>query len=224
MTRILKNYAYCGDRRVHYITAGNGPPLVMFHQSPRSASEYVPLIEEWAKYFTIIAPDTPGYGQSDPLEITEPDMTDIANAQMTFLKTIGITQFAAYGYHTGSTIALTIAGLYPKAVNRFVMNGFSVLSKEEKESFLKEYLPPFQPDWSGSHLAWLWSRYREQLIFSHGMPKTMRHACPMTSPRLIYFISKFLIIYTQVTHIEAPMGLLSLLTKKVFNQRLPRRH
>ena len=165
MTKILKNYAYCGDRRVHYITAGNGPPLVMFHQSPRSASEYVPLIEEWAKYFTIIAPDTPGYGQSDPLEITEPDMTDIANAQMTFLKTIGITQFAAYGYHTGSTIALTIAGLYPKAVNRFVMNGLSVLSKKEKESFLKEYLPPFQPDWSGSHLSWLWSRYREQLIF-----------------------------------------------------------
>ena len=191
MTRILKNYAYCGDRRVHYITAGNGPPLVMFHQSPRSASEYVPLIEEWAKYFTIIAPDTPGYGQSDPLEITEPDMTDIAHAQMTFLKTIGITQFAAYGYHTGSTIALAIAGLYPKAVNRFVMNGFSVLSKEEKESFLKEYLPAFQPDWSGSHLAWLWSRYREQLIFFPWYAKN-------NASRMPYDIAPLDILHQQV--------------------------
>ena len=104
MTRILKNYAYCGDRRVHYITAGNGPPLVMFHQSPRSASEYIPLIEEWAKHFTIIAPDTPGYGQSDPLEITEPDMTDIANAQMTFLKTIGITHLVIQKWFYGAFV------------------------------------------------------------------------------------------------------------------------
>jgi len=27
------------------------------------------------------------------------------------------------------------------------------------------YLPPFRPDWSGSHVAWLWSRIRDQFGF-----------------------------------------------------------
>lgn len=191
MSKISYHYTYCDDRRVHYISAGNGPPLVLFHQSPRSASEYIPLIEEWAKYFTIIAPDTPGYGQSEPLKNNNPDMKDIAHAQMAFLETIGISQFVAYGYHTGSSIALTIAGLYPKAVNRFVMNGFSILSQEEQASFLKEYLPPFKPDWSGSHLAWLWARYREQLIFFPWYKKN-------TESRMPYDIAPLDVLQQQV--------------------------
>ena len=35
----------------------------------------------------------------------------------------------------------------------------------ERDDFLKHYLPAFVPDWSGAHLTWAWSRFREQSIF-----------------------------------------------------------
>ena len=36
-----------GDRQVHYRRAGDGPALVLLHQSPQSSLEYVPLMKEW---------------------------------------------------------------------------------------------------------------------------------------------------------------------------------
>ena len=56
-----------GPRQVHYRRAGQGPVVVLLHQSPQSSREFIPLMQRWALHFTLIAPDTPGYGQSDPL-------------------------------------------------------------------------------------------------------------------------------------------------------------
>ena len=83
---ITRHFVDVGSRRVHYRRAGKGPPLLMAHQSPRSSAEYEPLMREWGKHFTCIAPDTPGFGQSDPLAIEEPTIDDFADAMLAFLR------------------------------------------------------------------------------------------------------------------------------------------
>ena len=60
--------SHWGNRQVRFLIAGSGPIIFLLHQSPKSADEYRPQIEEWSKDFTIIAPDTAGYGDSDVLE------------------------------------------------------------------------------------------------------------------------------------------------------------
>ena len=46
---------------------GSGPPLVLFHGGHGSWAHWVRNIEFFARRYTVIAPDFPGYGDSDPL-------------------------------------------------------------------------------------------------------------------------------------------------------------
>jgi len=165
MTDITRHYAFSNDRQIHYRVAGSGPPVIMFHQSPRSSAEFEPIIRDWARRFTVIAPDTPGNGHSDPLPEEQPDMFDFAHAMAGFMDAIGLQKTCVFGYHTGSAVAMALAKLYPARVACVALNGFAILTQQEKDAFLSAYLPKYIPDWSGQHLTWLWARYREQVIF-----------------------------------------------------------
>ncbi|MCG8507449.1 MAG: alpha/beta fold hydrolase [Sphingomonadales bacterium] len=158
-------YATVGARQVHYRLAGNGPPLVLVHQSPRSSAEYLPLIEAWSTYFTVIAPDTPGNGLSDPLPLEDPTIPDYAEALAAFLDAIGVSRAAFYGFHTGAATAACMARLFPERVTQAVANGFAMMGEEERADFLAHYLPEILPSWDGAHLAWAWARIREQTLF-----------------------------------------------------------
>lgn len=152
-------------RQVHYRRAGTGPALLMLHQSPLSSADLLPLIEPWQRHFTIIAPDTPGYGLSDPLGVAEASIADYAAATGELLDALGIDRFGVYGFHTGGSIALELARQRPQQVAACTINGLAAFNEAERDDLLTHYLPPFVPRWDGSHLAWLWSRLREQYVF-----------------------------------------------------------
>ncbi len=154
-----------GVRQVHYRRQGRGPAVLMLHQSPQSSREFEPLMAEWATDFTVFAPDTPGYGLSDPLADTEASMEDIAQAVMEFTDAIGLRRFGVFGYHTGGGMAVALAHAFPERVTTAVANGLVMPTPEELAAILANYLPPFKPTWDGSHLSWLWARLREQTIF-----------------------------------------------------------
>lgn len=154
-----------GPRQVHYRRAGRGPALVLLHQSPLSSRDLVTTIERWQRHFTCIAPDTPGYGLSDPLGVSHAEMDEFAAATIEFLDAIGVGKAAFYGFHTGAMMAAMIAARHPERVHAVVANGYVIPTPEERAELVAEYLPPFVPTWDGAHLAWLWSRMREQTIF-----------------------------------------------------------
>ena len=154
-----------GDRQVHYRRAGDGPALVLLHQSPQSSLEYVPLMKEWGRHFTVIAPDTPGYGSSDPAEGADLAMADFADCVAEFIRALGIGKTGLYGFHTGAAMAVETAARHPGLVTAVAVNGYGAFNDEEQAELLANYLPAFVPAWDGSHLAWLWSRLRQQLMF-----------------------------------------------------------
>ena len=154
-----------GRRQVRYLVSGTGPIIFLLHQSPKSADEYKPQINEWASEFTIIAPDTPGYGGSDPLDAENITIQDIAEATIELADSLEINQFGLYGFHTGASISIAIAHQFPERISSIACNGVVVLEDSALKKIMKNYLPPFIPQWDGSHLTWLWSRMREQLIF-----------------------------------------------------------
>ena len=94
--------SHWGNRQVRYLTCGSGPLLFLLHQSPKSADEYRSLIEEWSNDFTIIAPDTPGYGDSDPLNADKVSIEEIAQATIELADALEVDQFGLYGFHTGA--------------------------------------------------------------------------------------------------------------------------
>ncbi len=159
-----------GTRQVHYRRGGRGPVVLLLHQSPQSSREMEPLIEAWGQAFTLIAPDSPGYGYSQPLQragrpATSATIEEFATATLEFVDALGIGRFGIYGYHTGASIGTALAEARPDRVAAVAANGLVVLTGAEREVILRDYLPPLVPRWDGGHLAWLWARFREQAIF-----------------------------------------------------------
>ena len=161
-----------GARQVHYRHVGKGPVVLCFHQSPLSSRDMLATLEKWRKHFTCIAPDTPGYGLSDPLGVDRAEMSDFADAAVEFMDALGIRKAAAYGFHTGAMVSAALAARHPDRVVCAAANGYVVLTEAERSDIVANYLPPFHPAWDGSHLTWLWARLREQTIFFPWYRKT----------------------------------------------------
>lgn len=162
---ITRHFVDVGARRVHYRRAGKGPPLLMVHQSPRSSAEYAPLMRAWGADFTCIAPDTPGFGQSDPLPMADPGINDFADAILAFLDAAGLERVGAYGFHSGGIILASALRRQPERFSALAMGGYGIWTDEEMAVFGQSYLPPFRPSDYGEHLTWLWNRILEQTWF-----------------------------------------------------------
>jgi haloalkane dehalogenase len=165
LLRITRHYLTINGRTVHYRRCGSGPALLMIHQSPRSSKEYEALMQQWGEHFTCIAPDTPGFGQSDPLSNPDPDIDDYADAVVEFGRALGLRQTAAYGFHSGAIILVTALKRHPDFFTGLAVGGYAIWTPQEMALFGDAYLPPFHPSAYGEHLTWLWNRVLEQSWF-----------------------------------------------------------
>lgn len=162
---VSRHFVTVGQRRVHYSRAGQGPVVVLLHASPVSfkASELVQRV--YAERFTVLAFDTPGFGLSDPLPIAQPEIEDFADALADTLDALSIEQVAVHGRHTGAQIAVEFAARHPARCSMAITDGFPIFDESVRDSRPTSYLLPIVPNWDGSHLLWLWYRYREQYVF-----------------------------------------------------------
>lgn len=108
--------------QVHYVEAGHGAPLLLLHSAPRSARAYRFLLPVLAPHFRCIAPDLPGFGQSDPLPgaVT---MEALADAMVDMLASLGIARAHVFGYHTGNKVAAALAAGHGANVQGVILCG-----------------------------------------------------------------------------------------------------
>lgn len=164
---VRRAFVDVGGRQVHLRHAGEGPPVVLLHQSPASSAELEPLIRHLAPHFTVLAPDTPGFGHSDPLAPSDYELgiDAFVDALLALFDVLGLQQPALFGSHTGAIVATRFAVRHPHRVRALVPNGVLLNSAADRADLLANYFPRFVPDWAGTHLAWLWSRLRDQLVY-----------------------------------------------------------
>ncbi|NBC36022.1 alpha/beta fold hydrolase [Novosphingobium sp. FSY-8] len=161
--------------QTHYRRAGegsltaDGAPLLIIHASPGSSRQQVRLIGDFAGVTRVLAPDTPGNGDSDPLPCAlageEPTIPDLAAAVNAFLDGLGVARVNVYGSHTGASIAAELAILAPEKVNRLVLDGVSLMVGEELAEILEKYAHPFNPDLEGAYLIRIFQFCRDQYMF-----------------------------------------------------------
>ena len=82
-------------------------------------------MEALAGDWRIIAPDTPGYGLSEPFDEDAPSLDDFAVAMIGFMDAMGLNRTALYGTHTGADIAMAMARRYPERFSCVVLDGVS---------------------------------------------------------------------------------------------------
>lgn len=164
---IERHYVTLETGSMHYLQAGSGVPVIVLHPSPMSALAVRPWVRELSKDFAVYAPDTAGFGQSDPLPYggDEPAIADYARRVLEFATAVGLDRFILSGTHTGAKIALEVAGQAPERVAQLVMDGLGLYSVEEMADNLENYIPQIVPVWHGGHLLETWHRLRNMWTF-----------------------------------------------------------
>ena len=122
--------------------AGSGPPVLLLHESPRSSAAFIPMIEAMADRFTVIAPDMPGYGGSDPLPLYQPQIADYADVLKEMADALSLERVAVFGRLTGAAIAIELANRHPQRVSGAVLEGCPAFTGEEMEELVAGYRPP----------------------------------------------------------------------------------
>jgi pimeloyl-ACP methyl ester carboxylesterase len=146
---------------MHFRAAGQGEVVLALHSSPRSSVSVLPVIDALSGTYRVIAPDTPGYGLSDPLPSDVPTLNDFTGAIAAFLDCCGVQRAALYGTHTGAALALAFAERYPARVTALALDGVSTFTQAEVADFTSLYLTPYKPSWDGAHVMALWSRVKD---------------------------------------------------------------
>ena len=103
---------------IFYREAGDpsNPKLLLLHGFPASSHQYRNLISALSDRFHIIAPDYPGFGNSD---MPSPDKFDYTFDKLSeiiegFLKKIGFTHFGLYMQDYGGPVGFRIISLHPE--------------------------------------------------------------------------------------------------------------
>jgi pimeloyl-ACP methyl ester carboxylesterase len=109
---------------IFYRQAGNpeAPTLLLLHGFPRSSHMFRNLIPLLARRFHIVAPDFPGFGQSDMPDRKTYDYTfaNIATTIAEFADKVGLKKFALYIFDYGSPVGLRVALKMPDRISAII--------------------------------------------------------------------------------------------------------
>ncbi len=110
--------------RIHYLTSGEGAPVVLLHGYAQTSQMWRPLIPELARAHTVIAPDLRGFGDS-----ARPDggydKKTMAEDIHALVASLGHRRIGLAGHDIGLMVAYAYAAQHPDAVERIsLMDAF----------------------------------------------------------------------------------------------------
>jgi pimeloyl-ACP methyl ester carboxylesterase len=106
--------------KLHYLTAGSGPAVVLLHGYTQTSRMWRPLIPRLAERFTVIAPDLPGIGDSD-IPADGLDMKTAAVRIHAMVKSLGVTKARVVGHDIGLMVAYAYAALFPAETEKLAV-------------------------------------------------------------------------------------------------------
>lgn len=121
MKDIRSNYADLGDGIVHYLTAGDGDPVVLLHGIPQSSYEWRHVIPHLTDRFRVIAPDLRGLGDSSRPTTGYDKKTVASDVWRLVHDHLKIDRFFLVGHDWGGPTAFALACAHPEAVQRLAI-------------------------------------------------------------------------------------------------------
>src|SRR5271170_778204 len=106
--------------KLHYLTAGHGPAVILLHGYTQTSRMWRPLIPRLAAKFTVIAPDLPGIGDSE-IPANGLDMKTAAIRIHALAKSLGIEKARVVGHDIGLMVAYAYAAQFPSETEKLVV-------------------------------------------------------------------------------------------------------
>jgi pimeloyl-ACP methyl ester carboxylesterase len=108
-------------KRLRYLIGGTGPALLLCHGFIGSAENFNDWFDVLLPRRTIVAPDLPGFGRSEPLNGGH-TVPALARAALAAADAAGTDQFDVGGLCLGTPIALAIQRVRPHATGRLILH------------------------------------------------------------------------------------------------------
>lgn len=152
---VLHDYASVNGIRMHYVTAGQGPVLLLLHGTPMTNIYWAKVMPLLTKHFTVVAPDLRGFGYTDKPEASEGyDNLTMVEDLYELMQHLGYDRFYIHGEDRGAEYGFVYAAKYPKQViamsfAEMAISGYGI----EEASYFTEKNVKGQYEGKG---AWLW--------------------------------------------------------------------
>jgi pimeloyl-ACP methyl ester carboxylesterase len=117
---IVSKTADVGGIKLHYLTAGKGPAVILLHGYTQTSRMWRPIMPLLAEKFTVIAPDLPGIGDSE-IPNSGLDMKSAAISIHGLVKSLGIEKARVVGHDIGLMVAYAYAAQFPAETEKLVV-------------------------------------------------------------------------------------------------------
>ncbi|MCW1840449.1 alpha/beta fold hydrolase [Prosthecomicrobium hirschii] len=115
MTSATSHFVDLDGVSLHYLTAGQGDPVLLVHGIPQTSYEWRHIMPRLAERYTVIAPDLRGLGDSSR-PATGYDKKTIAADLWALTRRLGIDRFHLAGHDWGGPVAFSLAAHHREAV------------------------------------------------------------------------------------------------------------
>jgi pimeloyl-ACP methyl ester carboxylesterase len=122
--------------QLHLVEAGQGPAVLLIHQTPRSWDEFREVIELLAPAAHLVAMDLPGMGASSPE--AAPSIENYAAAAARVIEHIDRGPIVVCGHHTGGVVAIELAATRPDLVASLVLSSTPWVDAAAREKRAKK--------------------------------------------------------------------------------------
>lgn len=128
---------YRGSKvKLHYLKAGKGKPIIFLHGVILHAHTYDRLILKLAEQYLVIAPDMPGFGQSDvPGSVWS--FIDYGKYFSQFIDSLNINDVTVIGHSFGGGVAVNIALMNRKVTKLILIDAVGTPMQFSFQKFLK---------------------------------------------------------------------------------------
>ena len=123
----------------------NRPTILLLHGFPTSSHMYRNLMVDLSDSYHLLAPDYPGYGNSDQPPMKDFDYTfdNLAKVVEGFLDAVGVEKFSLYLMDYGAPVGFRIAAKYPERVEALIIQNGNAY-----EEGLRDFWIPIKKYWN----------------------------------------------------------------------------
>jgi pimeloyl-ACP methyl ester carboxylesterase len=116
--RFQHEFAEVDGVRMHYVTGGSGPPLVLLHGWPQTWFAWRDVMPTLADHFTVYAVDLPGLGDSEGTPPSYDKATLARYVHGLAVGELGLRNVRLAGHDLGAAVAFQYAVQFPDQVHK----------------------------------------------------------------------------------------------------------
>ncbi len=111
--------------KLHYVTQGEGPLMLMLHGFPAYWYSWKYQIPEFARHYTVVALDLRGYNDSDrPRKASAYQLDALIADVRGAIAALGYDRCILLGHDWGGALAWSVAYAHPECVEKLIVMNF----------------------------------------------------------------------------------------------------